>query len=135
LKLIEPIDHADLAKMVTAIERAMLEALTDAGPAGLTNSETAHTAERSSVVYRFYMRADQLREHFGQWDACDPVVQALLNLTAAQCALAAAIEESVETGDESGVLPAIVARRQAADDLMRALAAVPDAYQGPLLRQ
>ena len=58
---------------------------------------------------------------YWRWDACDPVTQALLNLVAAQNTIAAAIDAGADGYDDSDLEPALAARRQAADDLMKAL--------------
>jgi hypothetical protein len=63
---------------------------------------------------QFYARGDLLRAKFGQWDACDPVAHAILDLVEAQTALADAIDEYANFGGGEAAIRAAMAKRAAA---------------------
>jgi hypothetical protein len=71
----------------------------------------------------FYKRGDELRAGFGQWDCCDPVAHALLDLVQAQNNVAQAISDDVDYGAPNVIKPAMDAPAEAAVKLIRAVIA------------
>jgi hypothetical protein len=69
----------------------------------------------------FYKRGEELRADFGQWDCCDPVAHALLDLVQAQNNLAQAISDEVDYGVPNVIKPAMDARAEAAVKLIHAV--------------
>jgi hypothetical protein len=70
----------------------------------------------------FYARADLLRPNFGQWDMCDPVAHAILDIVEAQNELAEAFDDDAHClGNEAAVTAAVEKRHAAGKELMDAL--------------
>jgi hypothetical protein len=71
----------------------------------------------------FYKRGEELRAGFGQWDCCDPVAHALLDLVQAQNNLAQAISDEGVYGVPNVIKTAMDARAEAAVKLIQAVIA------------
>jgi hypothetical protein len=71
----------------------------------------------------FYKRGEGLWAGFGQWDCCDPVAHALLDLVQAQNNLAQAISDEVDYDVPNVIKPAMHARAEAAVKLIHAVIA------------
>jgi hypothetical protein len=83
---------------------------------------------------RFERAVDGAKEGFGQWDACDPVVWAILALVRAQTNVALAIDHHANYADDldeakEGVEQAIAARLEAVKALQEAIEEEPRGFQ------
>jgi hypothetical protein len=85
---------------------------------GRTAKETAEMVE---FMREYEEHIEALKEHFGHWDHCDPVVSALICLVEAQNELAAAIDGDALYGNDARLAPAREAREQAIADLQMAI--------------
>jgi hypothetical protein len=70
----------------------------------------------------FDLEVEDARQHFGDWDMCDPVVWAILRVVQAQNGFAHAIEE-VENGEDERMVEAAIAER------IKAIAALQEAIK------
>jgi ADP-ribosylglycohydrolase len=78
----------------------------------------------------FDTMAEKAKHGFGEWDALDPVAEAILRVVQAQNDFAHAIGESVAYGGgDDAVEAAIEKRRKAIVALTGALASEPRGYQ------
>jgi hypothetical protein len=78
----------------------------------------------------FDTMAEKAKHGFGEWDALDPVAEAILRVVQAQNDFAHAIEENVCYGESDDVVEAAIEeRRKAIVALTEALASEPRGYQ------
>jgi hypothetical protein len=127
------ISEQEISELRETLNGMILDALKEAGATGLTMSEVTAAVlaqkKQPRCLERFYLFGARLRESFGYWDACDPVAVAILNLVAAQNRIGSAIAAEGDYGKSDDLEPALEARRDAAQELNRALRKCPRAYQ------
>jgi len=84
--------------------------------------QIADTESPDAWEKAFCVRGDLLRPGFGNWDSCDPVAHAILDLVEAQNELADAISDYAEiSASEAGIEAAKKNRRAAVERLARML--------------
>ena len=88
---------------------------------GRAVEETALSAEMAAFMRDYDARINELKEHFGNWDPCDPVANAILDLVEEQNKLAAAIDDDALYDDSAALAPARMARELAISNLHMAV--------------
>jgi hypothetical protein len=79
---------------------------------------------------RFDLEVEKAKRHFGEWDACDPVVWAILRIAKAQTAFSHAIEEVENYGEDKRMLEEAIAERiEAIAALQEAIKQEPRGFQ------
>jgi hypothetical protein len=78
------------------------------------NDDDDDVVQIRAEAQRFNAEVEDAKRGFGEWDACDPVVWALLRTVQAQSALAHAIEEVACYGEDARILEDAIAERLAA---------------------
>jgi hypothetical protein len=98
---------------------------------GATPAERQQALERARPETRASLeRAYAVRADFGAWDEFDPIANALVELTAAQNAVTAAINEGVYKNADGDIHAAAVARVEAIIGLLEAVIEEADAPSG-----
>jgi hypothetical protein len=78
----------------------------------------------------FDLVVEDARQHFGEWDMCDPVVWAILRVVQAQNDFAHAIEEIENYGEDERMVEAAIAERiKAIAALQKAIEQEPRGFQ------